>query len=170
MLECADHGPSGRYAMALRLDLTSLKPGHTRLHLDAEPASLGLPGDNWTAPIELELAVDRAGDQLVVSGRGHTATDEECARCLRRGSSPLEFEIDLHADRTGSGGRIERELAADDYVVFHDGRALELGDEVREAALLAQPMAPLCRPDCRGLCPRCGVDLNEEPGHQHTAP
>ncbi len=32
---------------------------------------------------------------------------------------------------------------------------------------MAEPIAPLCRPDCRGLCPVCGADLNEDPAHEH---
>jgi uncharacterized protein len=40
---------------------------------------------------------------------------------------------------------------------------LELGDVIREALILAAPEYPLCREDCRGLCPRCGAELNEGP-------
>jgi len=54
-------------------------------------------------------------------------------------------------------------MSEDDDVVFHDGRALDLDVPVREAAILARSMAPLCRPDCKGLCPVCGADLNERP-------
>ena len=61
------------------------------------------------------------------------------------------------------GRRHPKDLGEDDGLVFHDGRHVDLDAGVREAALLARPMAPLCRPDCRGLCPRCGADWNEGP-------
>jgi uncharacterized protein len=48
-------------------------------------------------------------------------------------------------------------------MAFHDGRQLDLGGEARETLLLEIPIAPRCREDCRGLCPRCGADLNDGP-------
>ena len=147
----------------LRLELSALKPGHNRLRLSAEPTGLALPAESWPAPLEVTLDADRAGDQITVKGWVETRLADECARCLKRVEAPLDFEIVLLADRVGSGGRHEKELEQDDYVLFHDGRAIALDEEVREAALLARPMAALCRPDCRGLCPRCGADLNEGP-------
>jgi uncharacterized protein len=50
----------------------------------------------------------------------------------------------------------EKEL--DEY--FYSGDTIDLTDLVREQVLLSLPTYPLCRPSCRGLCPRCGVDLN----------
>ena len=156
-------------AMGLRLDLTALRPGHNRLHREADPADLGLPPEGWPAPVEVDLDVDRSGDQLTLTGRVRTVAEDDCARCLIRVREPLDAEIELHADRAGTGGRHERELAAEALVLFHDGRSLELADEVRGALLLARPMATLCRPDCRGLCSRCGADLNQDPSHAHAA-
>jgi uncharacterized protein len=89
--------------------------------------------------------------------------EEECARCLRTFRAPLEFSVAVYADRAKSGGRFERELEQDDFVVFHAGRHIDLDEQLREAAILARPMAPLCRPDCRGLCSQCGADWNEGP-------
>jgi uncharacterized protein len=48
-----------------------------------------------------------------------------------------------------------------------DHHELDLAETVREAISLAEPIAPLCRPDCRGLCLECGTDLNLWPDHHH---
>jgi uncharacterized protein len=45
-------------------------------------------------------------------------------------------------------------------MVYHDGQNLELTEDVRQTVLVEIPWHPLCREDCRGLCPRCGVDRN----------
>src|SRR5207302_8679569 len=103
-----------------------------------EPEDVGLPAEAWPEPLALDLVVDRSGEQLTIAGRGRTVVEDDCARCLTHVRLPLEFELALHADRAGSGGRDEQALAEDDLVMFHDGRPLELGDEVREAALLAR--------------------------------
>ena len=149
--------------VALRLDLTVLKPGHNRVVAAVLPTALGLPSEEWPVPLDVDVDADRSGDQVTISAEVRTEVLDECARCLKRIQSPLEFTFNLHADKHGTGGRFERELEQDDYVVFHDGRNLDLDDELREAALLARPMAPLCRPDCLGLCSQCGADLNEGP-------
>ncbi len=132
---------------ALRLELSTLKPGHHRLERSVPAPDLGLPEAEWPVPFELDLEVDRTGEQIHVLARVATATEEECARCLSRFRVPLEYEFRLHADRQGAGGEYEQEMSEDDDVVFHDGRALDLDVPVREAAILARPMAPLCRPD-----------------------
>ena len=151
---------------ALRLELSTLKPGHHRLQQSVPASDLGLPETEWPVAFDVELELDRTNDQIHVHARVATATEEECARCLTRFRTPLEFEFRLLADRQGAGGKYESEMSEDDDVVFHDGRALDLDTPVREAAILARPMASLCRPDCKGLCPVCGVDWNEGPcGH-----
>jgi uncharacterized protein len=48
-------------------------------------------------------------------------------------------------------------------MAFHDGRHLDVSEEAREVLILELPIAPRCREDCRGLCPRCGAELNEGP-------
>ncbi|MCA9680433.1 MAG: DUF177 domain-containing protein, partial [Myxococcales bacterium] len=55
------------------------------------------------------------------------------------------------------------ELAAEDLDVFaYDGESVDLEPIVREQLVLAVPYAPLCKEDCRGLCPQCGIDRNVE--------
>ena len=55
----------------------------------------------------------------------------------------------------------------DDAILLDDHHELDLQEVVREAISLAEPIAPLCRPDCRGLCLTCGADLNADPAHTH---
>jgi len=148
---------------ALRLDLSALKPGHNRLDEAVAPETLGLPPEDWPVPLAVHVDADRAGDEVHVTAQVTSESAEECSRCLRGFRAPLDIALSVFADRSGSGGRYERELEQDDYVVFHDGRHVDLAEHVREAMLLARPMAPLCRPDCRGLCTRCGADWNEGP-------
>ena len=148
---------------ALRLDLSALKPGHNRLVESVSPEALGLPPEAWPSPLAVLLDADRSGDEVHVTLQVTTESAEECARCLQGFRAPLEFSLSVYADRSRSGGRYEQELERDDYVVFHDGRHLDLAEHLREAALLARPMVPLHRPDCRGLCPQCGADWNMGP-------
>ena len=54
-----------------------------------------------------------------------------------------------------------------DAIRLDEHHELDLGPAVRDAISLAEPIAPLCRPDCAGLCLECGQDLNLAPGHHH---
>ena len=53
------------------------------------------------------------------------------------------------------------------HFVSTDNHELDLAQPVRDAISLAEPITALCRTDCRGLCPVCGVDLNDNPQHDH---
>ena len=148
---------------ALRLELSTFRPGHNREQRVATPEALELPAETWPTGLDVAVDIDRIGDQFNITARVVTESEEECARCLRGFRLPLDFVVHLYADRVGAGGRSEDQLGEDDTLVFHDGRHVDLDASVREAALLARPMVPLCRPDCRGLCPSCGADWNEGP-------
>ena len=132
--------------------------------MESPAHELGLPEAVWLGPVVGALDVERSGDRISVRGMLGAAATVECVRCLRRYEMPLEAPIEVFAERAGTGFRLdEEELARSDYMKFHDGRHLDLREEVREALLLEVPMAPHCREDCAGLCPRCGADLNDGP-------
>lgn len=83
----------------------------------------------------------------------------ECRRCLTETRQPVEEELHLvFAEAEGEG--------ADDpdvYLIDADVRELDLRPAIREEWLLAAPAYPLCTPDCKGFCPRCGANLNDGP-------
>jgi DUF177 domain-containing protein len=77
-----------------------------------------------------------------------------CRRCAEPVSGELAIPVhERYADAPLAG--TDEEL----YPIVDD--ELDLGLLVRDAVVLELPMAPLCRPDCAGLCPRCGANLNE---------
>ena len=147
----------------LIINLASLAAGMTRLEATVTAEDLDLPPAEWPGGAEASLNVDRTGEMVAVRGRIRSAAHLECVRCLRPFDLPVSSDLTVVADRAGGRGRFEKELEAGDYMKFHDGRQLDLRGEAREALLLELPITPHCRDDCRGLCPRCGADLNEGP-------
>ncbi len=93
------------------------------------------------------------------------AEHETCARCLRvlEKDLPIDFEeeflptLDPHSD-----GPL-REPVDPDAFRFDENNMLDLTEAVRQYREASEEIAPLCRPDCRGLCPDCGADLNQGP-------
>jgi len=145
----------------LIINLASLAAGMTRLEATATAEDLDLPPAEWPGGAEASLKLDRAGEMVAVRGTIRSAAHLECVRCLKAFDLPIAIDLTVVADRAGGRGR--GQLADGDDMMFHDGRQLDLRGEAREALLLELPITPHCRDDCRGLCPRCGADLNAGP-------
>ncbi|MCU0607477.1 MAG: DUF177 domain-containing protein [Candidatus Edwardsbacteria bacterium] len=145
----------------MKLKLRELPEGRTALRIDQPPAAHQLPG---CGPLRGGLAAERTGDVVLVTGELRFSARLTCSRCLRPFTRTFGQEIDLcyrPAATVASPGR-ERELSADDLATIEYRKGeIDLWPELREAALLALPLKPLCREDCRGICPSCGRDLNE---------
>ena len=149
---------------AFFLDLARLSQGSSRVRLEANSPDVGLAAEAWPGRVLGDFDVDRNGDRITLRGRVRGATWLECGRCLRGFELPLDLPFELFAQRSGSGSRREEEqLERDSYMLFHDGRRLDLAEQVRETLLAELPIAPRCREGCEGLCPRCGADLNDGP-------
>lgn len=111
------------------------------------------------AEAEADVDIDVIVGGIEVSGEVAAPWQAECGRCLRPVSGELHTEVrELYRPRNGSAGDDKDE---DTYSLA--GEQLDLAPLVRDALLLALPLAPLCRPDCAGLCPTCGADLVEGP-------
>ena len=151
------------------------------------PAEVHLEGeDNFTLVPggRLEALVERGDEDSVhVRGRLGARLGLQCGRCLEPYELPVDQELDLFylPHRPGGGADEEEEeveLSDRDMVVaFYRGGQLDLGQMVREQFFLALPMKRLCREDCAGLCPTCGINRNqgrcdcpEEPVDPRLAP
>jgi len=146
------------------IDLGSLRQGMTPVELEADALELDLPGDGWAGAIRGAFGVEKTGERVSVRGAVTATARLECVRCLTVFDRPVRAPLDVFAERAGGGrARDEAVLERDSYMRFHDGRQLDLREEAREVLLLELPMVPHCREDCRGLCPKCGADLNTGP-------
>lgn len=161
----AHPGEPLRYPLAALLRET---PGTTRLYpVSGVTIDLG-PDLELADPIEGTIRVSRTNRGVLVNGRLDTAIASQCSRCLRDIEVPLELEIEEEALPsidifTGQPMDWSNEPDAVRLTASHE---LDLEPVVREATLLAEPIAPLCREDCPGLCTVCGADLSAGP-HQH---
>jgi len=85
-----------------------------------------------------------------------------CARCVEPVASPIEGSFDLiFRPQEADADSAERAITEDETEIgYYDKSGLLLEDVVREQVLLSLPARTLCTPDCKGLCPRCGQNLN----------
>ena len=112
-------------------------------------------------PIAVDLSYYRAGMELFFEGRLNASMVASCARCAEEFSAPnvrpFRFVLAPRAAGDDSDGRLRTE---DLEFSLYDGEEIDLGPLVAEQLILALPSRALCREDCRGLCPRCGTNLN----------
>ncbi|HTS14547.1 MAG TPA: DUF177 domain-containing protein [Candidatus Sulfotelmatobacter sp.] len=144
-------------------------PGTVRTYPIHLPTLEIAPDLRLTAPIEGELRLSRTGRSILARARLVTALAETCSRCLTPLSATVAVEVDEEALPsvdllTGAPLDVADEPDALRLDAHHE---LDLSEPVREAISLAEPIHPLCRPDCRGLCATCGADLNADPAHHH---
>jgi uncharacterized protein len=108
----------------------------------------------------VELHVERDGDDVVVTGQVGATVPATCGRCLEEFPVGVRVPIDVRfIPRPPTGHHVE--LGSDDLDLdFYDHDELNLATLVESETALALPMKPLCREDCRGLCPVCGGNRN----------
>ena len=140
-----------------------LRPGEEHresVTLAVEPFELG--GERYEVgpePIPAELVVQRAATGDLFGLRFSATVSGPCMRCL----VPASAEVDVDAREYQASGAADDEELRSDYVVEGE---LDLDAWARDQVALSLPVQILHRPDCAGLCPVCGKDLNVEP-HVH---
>jgi uncharacterized protein len=88
-----------------------------------------------------------------------------CARCVEPVEIPLGADFDLiYRPAAADADPTERSITAPETEIgYYQGDSLALEDVLREQVLLSLPLKTLCKPDCKGLCPRCGANRNSQP-------
>lgn len=118
--------------------------------------------DEQAAEIRGAVRLMRTDRAILVMAEVETGVGCSCSRCLALLLEPVHFQIAEEFFPTidlVSG--VQLPPPTDGSFVIDAQHILDLSEAVRQYALLAVPMKPLCAPDCRGLCPSCGKDLNQ---------
>lgn len=123
-----------------------------------------------TRAIDGELRLTRTNRGLLVQGRLTTGIELTCSRCLREVDWPVEIELEEEALSSIDflTGLPVDTTEEPDALRLTDHHELDLEGEVRDSIVLAEPIAPVCREDCPGLCIVCGGELADGP-HEHAA-
>ncbi|SDJ27645.1 uncharacterized protein SAMN05444157_2596 [Frankineae bacterium MT45] len=127
--------------------------------------ALDLVGVAEGAILTLDLQMQSVTEGVLITGTVSAPIQGECGRCLEAIDDELAVEICemfAYPESTTDDTSEEDEV----YRVVDD--LLDLEPVVRDVVVLGLPMTPLCRPDCAGLCPTCGVALDDLPAdHTH---
>jgi uncharacterized protein len=137
-------------------------PSPSRIGLDLMAIAQG-------APLDLDLRLESVSEGVLVTGTVSAPTAGECSRCLTPVTGHVEVDLtelfaypDSTTDETTEADEVGR-VTSDRH-----GDSIDVEQAIVDAVGLVLPFAPLCEPDCTGLCAECGVRLADaEAGHHH---
>jgi len=147
----------------VEISIAGFKKGEKRLEVEVQPGDLDM-GD-WDAelagPVDLVLDLYKNDKGVVIRGRAEGVLRLECARCLEKFEQKVSFPVEAVyrfaenpvAVDPWEEGEAPREITPQTVTV-------DLEPDVHDGLILSIPMKPLCRPDCKGLCPVCKVNRN----------
>ncbi|QQY80766.1 uncharacterized protein EDD65_10597 [Keratinibaculum paraultunense] len=106
--------------------------------------------------VEYRGDIYKADEGKIVHVDIHYEYEEVCSRCLTiftgKGSTILSGRL------IKNNNEIEE---IDDEIIYYNGENVDLTDDILDMVILSLPMKPLCKKDCKGLCPKCGINLNK---------
>lgn len=146
--------------MQLNLKELIAKESTVRLKetLDVSDLLQGRPDYNGSGPLEADLQATGASEVVEVSGKLAIDVDMACSRCLESAKQTLSIPYrEWFAEREEA---LSEEQAEEAHIVAED--KFDLKPYLVEAVWFHLPFVPLCRDDCEGLCPQCGINRNEQ--------
>ncbi|MDO4581876.1 MAG: DUF177 domain-containing protein [Bacillota bacterium] len=126
----------------------------------AEPtdaAAYGYDSFRLLEPLTISGTAENNGHTIAVSGEYGSCLELICARCLQPYRLPVKAPLNLFF-----AARAKLDADGEQDVYPYDGESAPLTPHILAEIYFDLPMQPLCREDCRGICPHCGVDLNQQ--------
>lgn len=148
----------------MKIDITDLKKTlGAKQEVTCEEA-LVLADLDFVGPVRVHLKLGNAGTRLVLHGELQGSVTMPCARCAESCVQPVVAEIDEEFLPAGSPEITpEQQHPWSDLNVFdEEDNFIDITEILRQNSLAALPIQPLCREDCRGLCPICGENRNRQ--------
>jgi uncharacterized protein len=149
----------------MKLDLNTLAEGSKVLCFEVKPLELGTDPNlpEIKEPVRVNLTVFRTDSRILIEGTLETVAIMACSRCLEpalvKVQGEIRYDYRSRGEETPSNGG--EEIASGELdVEWYEGLEIDLNDTVRQSLILSLPMQPLCSEQCRGLCPKCGTNLN----------
>lgn len=164
--------PGGAKSTVLDVSRLSRQPG-SMLEISRE---IPAPGDLAVAmarvpegsAVDMDLTLESVVEGIWVSGTADVEVQAECSRCLDpiSWSESISLEQMYRYPPTDARGAIIEAVDEDEDTPEVVDDTIDIEEPLRDAVVLALPLAPLCSPDCGGICPACGERVEGQP-HDH---
>lgn len=148
----------------MQLDLTRYRQPLSHVSQSFEPGELEADDVyRVVGPVALDMDVHKDKDRFRLVGTLRAGLELTCSRCVEPYRWPVDVAFDLRYVPVGEmSTQDDREVAEEDLdTSYYRDDAIDLGELMREQFYLTLPMKPLCTEGCKGLCPQCGINLNQ---------
>jgi uncharacterized protein len=146
----------------MKLEVATWPEGTTAKELAEKPEDLDLSAEltRFEEPVRVQLTVQKSSDEVIISGRVATRAQATCVRCLEGFPVSLDAELRRVANVVPDK-QVGDDTGDPDFIFLPESLPVwNVSEVLREVILLALPDNPVCRENCRGLCPGCGANLN----------
>ena len=153
----------------MRINVNDLRKGPQEIEVDVSPNELRLAAEGYSFPANVtgRVRFQMVSGRILANGDLETQVATQCVRCLTAVAQPIRARVEMVFEKrplieedkkAALAAAWEAESREIDY---YDEEALDPTESFRQVLTLELPGYPLCRKDCRGLCPTCGADLNQ---------
>jgi uncharacterized protein len=157
----------------LIFDLSQAVRAQQALSFQGQTDQLEFAECTFPEPLHYRLQVTPVEEQIWLSGEAKGLAVMECRRCLEPVATPVtarfQYLMEFHPEIEG----IMQSEGAEELYWFGE-LELDLSGLIAESVFAALPLTVICQPQCQGLCPECGANLNhshcEHPGHKAPSP
>lgn len=149
----------------MRIDLTKVQETPVEFDVEIPGEEIDLEGENirLKGPVRVAGTIERrGGDKFDIAGTITADAESDCTRCLEAVETPVSIELSAtYAREDEFAGKPNAELAEDDLETdLLMEEMLDTAEMAREQILLGIPEQLYCKEDCKGLCAKCGENLN----------
>ncbi|HKI79320.1 MAG TPA: DUF177 domain-containing protein [Ignavibacteriaceae bacterium] len=139
------------------IKIANLSEGNHEIRFDESIENLGVE-EPFHGNCKVDVELSKANNQIILKADLSLNANFECDRCGIEFGSPVNSKYQMVYL---FGNRPDGAEDANLTYLFPDADKIDISNDVRDYALLAIPMKKLCKEDCKGLCPKCGKNLNE---------
>lgn len=122
---------------------------------------LGADTYAFEEPLTWSVVLSNTGGALLLAGTVRGVAWTSCGRCLDKVSIPLDGQIEEYF-LLDAEGDLPKDYDRDELAILPESHCIDLAPYIQAGILIELPIVPLCDPECKGLCPLCGANLNKE--------
>lgn len=148
----------------LEWNVSSLKPEKNKFHFLVKAEEIGISDQLIEKDIECDIVLLKKGSEVTLTGSVGFFIILQCSRCLEEFTNHKKENLSAHFVKSETYVSKEKEklLESDITIEYYHKDTIDLTQIIYDAVNLSIPLKPLCKEDCKGLCPICGTNLNKE--------